>query len=390
MIVTVVADVLGTPNNGTTIAALNLMQTLSSKGHTVRCICPDKDKKGKKGFYVMPVMTFGPFQRIVDHNEVVLAKADLMEIGRAIKDVDEVHVMMPFTLGRVAAKLAFKLGIPCSAGFHVQAENVTSHFFNFMGSARVNRFVYQNFYNQLYRYVDAVHYPTQFIRDVFEKTVHAKTNGYVISNGVSSDFHRLDVERESPFDKKFTILCTGRYSKEKRQDLLIRAWGASKHRDDIQVVFAGEGPRIRQLEKLAAKNNVKPIFRYFDRAGLVKMINMCDLYVHTSYAEIEAISCLEAFSCGVVPVINNSPLSATRYFALEDTNLFRMNNYKELSKRIDYWFEHPNEKKALAKRYEEYGNHFLFEKCMDQMELMIKETAALKEKKMKQAEENKK
>jgi hypothetical protein len=56
---------------------------------------------------------------------------------------------------------------------------------------------------------------------------------------------------------------------------------------------------------------------------LVKMINMSDLYVHTSEVEIEAISCLEALSCGIVPVINDSSKSATRTFALSEKNLFQ-------------------------------------------------------------------
>ncbi len=378
MIITVVADVFGEANNGTTIAAMHLIQALTNHGYTVRVICPDSDKKDKDGYYIVPTINFGPFQPIVDHNGVVLAKADLMTVSRALHDCDEVHIMMPFIVGRFTAKMAQKMGIPVSAGFHVQAENVTAHFFNFIESKRVNHWVYLDFWHHFYRYVDAIHYPTQFIRDEFERNIHRKTPGYVISNGVSSDFHHLDIEREKELQGKFVILCTGRYSKEKRQSLLIKAVALSKHKDDIQIVLAGEGPRLKELQKCASKYHVNPQYRFFSRSELVKMINMSDLYVHTSEIEIEAISCLEALSCGIVPVINDSAKSATRTFALGEKNLFKLNDPKDLAAKIDYWFEHPEEKKECAKAYEKYCDQFNFDKCMEQMVQMIEATAKLK------------
>ena len=51
MIVCIVCDVLGEKNNGTTLAATNLIDHLRSKGHEVRVVCCDKDKKGKENYY---------------------------------------------------------------------------------------------------------------------------------------------------------------------------------------------------------------------------------------------------------------------------------------------------------------------------------------------------
>lgn len=45
MTITVVCDVLGEENNGTTIAAMNLIRFLKSQGHNVRILCGDADKK---------------------------------------------------------------------------------------------------------------------------------------------------------------------------------------------------------------------------------------------------------------------------------------------------------------------------------------------------------
>lgn len=371
MTITIVSDVLGEANNGTTIAAMNLIKALSKKGYKVRVLCPDADKKHFSNFFVVGTLDFGPFNRIVEKNGVKLAKGDTMTIARALRDTDEVHIMMPFSLGRKTVKIAKALHLPVSAGFHVQAENVTSHFFNWMGSHFINHLVYLNFWNHFYKYVDCIHYPTQFIRDTFEGAIHQKTNGYVISNGVSKDFHPEVVEREPEFAGKYVILCTGRFSKEKKQRLLIKAQALSRHKDEIQLVFAGEGPRLEEMKKEAVRQGVNPIYRFFDRDSLVKMINMSDLYVHTSEVEIEAISCLEAISCGVVPVINDSPKSATRYFGLTPNNLFALNDEKDLAKKIDYWIEHPEEKKKCSELYRGYASKFDFSNCMDEMEKMI-------------------
>ena len=47
--VAVICDVLGQANNGTTIAALNLIRTLREKRHEVRVVCPDAERAGEPG-----------------------------------------------------------------------------------------------------------------------------------------------------------------------------------------------------------------------------------------------------------------------------------------------------------------------------------------------------
>lgn len=42
MKIVVVCDVLGEENNGTTIAAMNLIRHLKSQGHEVRILCADQ------------------------------------------------------------------------------------------------------------------------------------------------------------------------------------------------------------------------------------------------------------------------------------------------------------------------------------------------------------
>ena len=370
MNITVVCDVLGEANNGTTIAALNLIRAMKERGHNVRVVCSDQNRKDQDGFYIVPTLNLGPLNGYLKKNGVSIARPDKKVINEAIEGADVVHFMTPFSHSRKAIKLAKKKNIPLTAGFHCQAENFTSHLF-LKDSKIVNRLFYHTIWGIAYHNCTRIHYPTQFIRDTFEHTIRRETQGCVISNGVNSRFRKMEVERPEDWKDKFVILFTGRYGYEKSHKVLIDAVDRSRYRDRIQLVFAGIGPLHDKLEKRGSKLPNPPEFRFFSREDLVKQLNMADLYVHPAEIEIEAIACLEAIACGLVPVIANSPRSATRYFALDERNLFHNKDAKDLAKRIDYWIEHPEEKKALAERYKGFVEQHEYEHCMDRMAEML-------------------
>ena len=373
MIITIVCDVLGEENNGTTLAAMNLIRALRAKGHTVTILCPDAQKQGVPGYAVVPTRNLGIFNGYVKSNGVQLAKPDDAVIRQAIQGADIVHVMLPFVLGRRAAQLAKAQGIPVSAGFHAMAENFTSHIF-MENCAPINRLTYHVF-SKTYKMVDAIHYPTQFLRDLYER-MYGPTNGYVISNGVNAVFRPRNVEKPAEYAGKFVVVATGRYSKEKNQAVLIRAVNRSRYRDRIQLVLAGSGPKEKALKKLSKSLPVPPRFGFFPHGEMVSLLNYADLYVHSAAMEAEGISCLEAISCGLVPIISDSPRCATQAYALTDRSKFRFDSPADLAAKIDWWLDNPEERAAWSRKYaENAAGQFDQEKCMDAMERMLLETA---------------
>ena len=376
MKVAIVCDVLGEENNGTTVAAMNLIRSMKAKGHSVRVVCPDEYRKGEDGFFVVPTYNLLFLNKYLEKNGVTLARPVRSILESAIDGADVVHIMIPFALGRAALRIAKEKGIPVTAGFHCQAENFLSHLF-LMNSPLAAKLLYHNFYNGFYKYVDAVHYPTEFIREVFENEV-GRTNAYVISNGVSRSFC-IDAKRR--FDKAegedFTVVFTGRYSKEKSHKVLIDAVAASKYRDRIRLVLAGSGPLEKKIREYARKKlPIQPEFRFFKREELIEVLENADLYVHPAEVEIEAIACLEAISTGLVPVISDSPRSATRFFALSEKNLFRCNDPASLAAKIDMWLDDPEARRECSEAYVRARGSFDFDCCMDRMEGMLRETVA--------------
>ena len=91
MIVAVICDVLGEENNGTTIAAMNLIRTLRAKGHQVRVVSPDANRVGEPGHYVVPTRNLGIFNNYVAKNGVSLAKPVRSILEAALDGVDVVQ-----------------------------------------------------------------------------------------------------------------------------------------------------------------------------------------------------------------------------------------------------------------------------------------------------------
>lgn len=382
MKIAVVCDVLGEENNGATHAGMNLIRSLKAKGHEVRIVCPDQDKKGEKDYYVCPKRSFGPLNPLIKKVGVTIAKADEKIIEEAVKDVDIIHLHLPFPMSNRAIKIAKKYDIPLTSSFHMQAENLTSYL-KMQKIRPLNTFVYKFIYKHTYKHVDAVHFPTDFIKNTFEGRIKKKTNGYVISNGVNPSCVKQDTAKPKELEDKFVILSTGRYCNEKAQDVLIKAVGMSKYKDKIQLILAGQGLKQKKFEKLSKKAKINPIMKFFSRKEIVDCINYCDLYVHPARVELEGIACLEAICCGKPTIVSDSKKSATKFFAVDENCIFENNNPKDLAKKIDFLIENEQLRKELGEKYFKSAQKFDQIACMDEMEKMMIES-------IKKHKENKK
>lgn len=375
MTITVVCDILGEENNGTTVVTMNLIRYLQSEGHTVRVLCADQSKKGRENYYVVPNKSYGKaLDALVRHVGVSLAKIDMEVILKAFIGADHVHIMLPLGLGLAAAKIAHEMNIPLTAGFHAQAENLTCYL-KLHRIRLINTMMYKYMYKHLYRYCDGIHYPTKFIRDVFESRTKKATNGYVISNGVHSYIQKRNTEKPNELKDKIVILSVGRYSSEKSQDTLIKAVAHSVYKDKIQLILAGQGLKDKKYKRLAKRLSVQPIFKLYSRKEIVDVLNYCDLYVHPAVDELEGIACLESIACGKMTIVSDSKNSATKDFAIDEKCIFKHRKPKDLARVIDYWIEHPEERAEYERKYLASSAVFRQEDCMKEMGEMIANAA---------------
>jgi 1-acyl-sn-glycerol-3-phosphate acyltransferase len=371
MIITLVTDTFNVGNNGTTVSATRFAATLISRGHTVRVVAcgepSDATGQGPEGpdMFWVPELVVPIASRLAHRQNTVFAKPVREVLIAAIKGADVVHIYQPWPLGRAAERIARQLGVPAIAAFHVQPENITYNI-DLGWFPPAAHLVYVLLRLAFYRRFADIHCPSTFI------AAQLRHHGYrarlhVISNGVGSGF-RPGPARIRGADEPFRILMVGRFSPEKRQDVLIRAVRRSRHAARIQLHLAGHGPWEKRLRRMASKLANPAQFGYYSQAELIELIRSCDLYVHASDVEIEGVSCMEAFACGLVPVISDSRRSATGQFALGPRNLFRSGDPSSLAERIDGWIDNPADLKAASDTYARYAELYAVDRSVRAIE----------------------
>ncbi|MET7393052.1 glycosyltransferase [Dactylosporangium sp. NPDC005572] len=366
MIITLVSDTFNVGNNGTTISAMRFAATLISRGHTVRVVaCGEPGGVTGPEMYWVPELVVPIASRLAHRQNTVFGKPVRQVLTDAIQGADVVHIYQPWPLGRAAERIARQLGVPAVAGFHIQPENITYNVG--LGWFRpAAHLVYILLRLMFYRRFTDIHCPSTFI------AAQLRQHGYrarlhVISNGVGGAF-RPGPARIRGADEPFRILMVGRFSPEKRQDVLIRAVRRSRHSARIQLYLAGHGPSEKRLRRMGARLPNPARFGYYSQDELVDLIRDCDLYVHASDVEIEGLSCMEAFSCGLVPVISDSRRSATGQFALGPENLFRAGDPASLAERIDAWIDDPAARESASKTYARYAELYSVDRSVKAIE----------------------
>ena len=371
MVITFVMDQYGETSNGTSSTAMRFAEKLKEKGHEVRVITASA--MSGDGIYNLPEFRIPVFQYIIDKNGMKFAKPNEKVIRQAVAGSDVVHMLMPFRVQKETASICDSLRIATTAAFHLQPENITYNI-------KMQKFGWLNklMYKKMKKFFDRfshIHCPSAMLKEILEGYgYHSEL--HVISNGIDPDFAKDEnAVRPESWKDKYVIVMSGRLSHEKRQNVLIKAIARSKYKDKIKLVLCGRGPCKKKLEKLSAKllPNSTDI-KFCSKSELIEILSCADLYVHASEVELEAISCMEAFACGLVPVIAKAKMSATKQFALSENNLFTAGNITELANKIDWFIEHPDEKAELSRKYTEYAKEYEIDPCVDKIVEVLKKT----------------
>jgi len=152
------------------------------------------------------------------------------------------------------------------------------------------------------------------------------------SESVESAFHPQSIDDETArrLRAKFSIsrpfvLYTGGADERKNLPRLIEAYGAlpASLRKTHQMVFAGKMPegdiaRFRQIARAAGLQDDELLFTgYVSDEELVRLYNLCRLYVFPSWHEGFGLPALEAMACGA-PVIGANTSSLPEVIGLDD------------------------------------------------------------------------
>ena len=143
----------------------------------------------------------------------------------------------------------------------------------------------------------------------------------------------------------------------------------SKYAKRIRLHIAGRGPKLAEYTRMAEKlyeDGVvayKPVVGFYNREQLRQLAAHADLAVHCAYVEVEGMSITEALQQAVVPVIATARYSGTATYALDERSTFPEGDAQALAERIDYWFDHPQERWDKGFEYAESMKQYDIANC---------------------------
>ena len=362
------------PTNGTTASCIRFAHELEKKGHEVSIIgCDRIVGEEYHRYYGLPKYYYPVTDPLIVKGGFLVCRCIIETIREAVKGKDVVHLFLPFKLSNVCRLIAQEEGIACTTAFHIVPQNVTAAM-HLAKSRLINGVLLYSFKRYLYNQVKHVHCPSQMSADLMKKHHFDKNEARVFTNGVIPFFKKMDVSKPKEYEGKFVICMSGRLVDEKRQDLIIKAVAKCKYNGKIQVLLCGQGTNYNRYLRLAKKRKLANplVIKFCTQEEVREILNYIDLYVHASDYEIEGIAAMEAITCGAVPLISDAPLCATKDFAIDKEHcLFKHGSVKDLVKKIEWFYEHPEELKRLKEEYIKDSAKYAMESSVAALEQMF-------------------
>jgi len=359
--IAMVIDAWDDANNGAVVSTRRFSEIFRARGHTVEVLTTGKPAPGKVLLKDFVIPTPGG---IMQRMRLPFAWPERGILEETLARQDVIHNQFPFYLGIQAIKLARKIQVPVVSTFHVQAEHLL-HNVNIQSQTLVN-WVYRFFLRTTYNRSDHVVCPSAFAqKELLRYGLRAPST--VISNGVPPEYRPLPRAECPQFDGRFVILSVGRLAREKRHELLIEAIRKSRHESRIQLVVLGDGPLRERLETVGRVLTHQPVFRWLKPHELIPYYGGADLCVHAADVEVECMSVLEAMACGLPCLIAKAPLSATSQFALSESFLFEADSREDLTRKIDYWIDHPEALERARAAYREVAQRYTVEASAEKL-----------------------
>lgn len=355
--------------NGLSASARRTVQMLKEKGEEVRVLSgKNPDKGGEQPEYCLEHKKIPFFNSMIGSQGYIFAKLDRRTVREAVMWADIIHLEEPFFLQIYVTRVAKRLGVPCTGTYHLHPENMLAtlhlHKFRFLSES-----ILRLWRDLVFNKCSDIQCPTQNVLNRLQKSGF-RSRLHLISNGVAIDRSPHIYEEDSDIIR---IICIGRYSVEKDQETLLNALRLCRNAGRIRLYLEGRGPLAERYSAMAQSLmddgilKYPPVLEFNTAEGLRELSRRADLYIHCASIEVEGLSCMEAIQQEVVPVIADSDLSATSQFALDRRSLFPAGNAAELARAIDYWIDHPEERRRMAALYSASMDKYEIGKSVDEL-----------------------
>ena len=184
------------------------------------------------------------------------------------------------------------------------------------------------------------------------ETVRMGVEGGIFSPALRSQAVREQALRSLglPADAAL-LLAVGRFSAEKRWNMVLRAVGEVARRRPVGMMLVGDGAKRAGLEQLAARtNHVAVADRISDRLELARLLASADALVHGCEAETFCMVAAEARASGVPLIVPDRGATRDQLVSGAGT-LFRAGSQISLERALNRFLDRgPELQRTVATR----------------------------------------
>lgn len=292
--------------NGVVTSVKNLMGALKKRGHEVKLLTINTERKSDKidgdtyALGSIPFKIFYPDARI----SFLLNSHLVRELIKWRPDI--VHTNSEFSTFEIAKRIAWEVNIPLVHTYHTVYEDYTHYFHT---DAQIVKTWIRKWSRLVTSRTNGIIAPSEKIRDLL-LSYGVKVPLYVIPTGINLDKFNDSPTQEWLDNKKAelgitpdkkVVLYLGRLAKEKNIDELVAM--AKSLPEDIVLLIVGGGPDYDRLVEIREKMEIshsKVIFTgmvapdevpYYYRLG--------DIFCSSSTSETQGLTYYEAMACGL-------------------------------------------------------------------------------------------
>lgn len=359
--------------NGLDESARRTVQALRDAGQEVRVLSGEnfENPNGPQPEYRMKKFYFPLMQPMLDSFGYAYADWHGPVVEEAVRWADVIHLEETFFLHHAAMNWARKLGKPITGTYHVHPENIVYNCLGHRAGFLTCQILYRYWCRVFYDHYNYLQCPTDNVRERLVRH-HVKAHCFTLSNGVIPDTCIRPTTPPADYldeNRPLDLIYIGRTAIEKDQPTLYKAIRLSKYAKRIRLHIAGRGPKLEEYTKMANQLyedgflTYPPVVGFYNREQLRQLAAHADLAVHCAYVEVEGMSITEALQQAVVPVIATARYSGTATYALDDRSRFPEGDAKALAEKIDYWFDHPQERWEMGFKYAESMKQYEIANC---------------------------
>ena len=373
--------------NGQAIFTINLTEGLAKNGHEVAMVFPSEQGRAyrctRNGVKLEAVDSFN---LSFIHPDTFLPLPSAKRIREVFDDFrpEIVHIQDHYPICRFVVKESKKRNIKIVGTNHFMPDNLAAYVPGLSKVKPLYNWIMWKWMQGVYNRVDVLTTQSRVAGEIV-RTNGLRVPAFPVSCGIDLGrfFPDPSVDRENcrlqygldPNRKIF--LFVGRIDREKRIDVLLRAFHKLK-RDDIQLAIAGYGAAMNELQALAQELNLGERVRFtgFVHEDLHVLLNSADIFVMPSEAELLSLATLEAMACGRPLLLANA--LALPELVTQNVNgyLFKPGDICDAAGYIDLLADHPERWNEMGMASLEKVQFHSLENSIQRYEALYKATIA--------------